>query len=149
MRSHKDKIIEEIEQLVDAVQEYFLQRHQQESMEALSLTVRDLRIQIQQMLGEVFVPLTLSEAKEFRSILADKLFSLVGILKAPSHSGSIKHYQYCIDGILACFQCAEKIKEEIPDDFHTQKILIQDIPILRPFDYGTGHPSRKDHKAHK
>lgn len=131
-----------INRLCVSLENYFMERHRKEPMHELSGLVRDVRILIQQILIDTFLPLSLDQAKDFRGILTDQLHGLCGSLRDSVPSDE-KHHLYCVQGIISCFKTAEKIKEEIPDDFYTQRILIMDIPILRPFDYGEKHRPKR------
>lgn len=129
-------IQKEISQLTDLVRHYLQSRLQSAAIEVLNQTIRDLRIQLQQVVTNYFLHLPLPQARAFRSTLTDQLMGVVHELQPQCTKGDEDHHYYCVREVVACFEWAEQIKEEIPEDPLTQKILAIDIPILRPFDYG-------------
>lgn len=136
----KTPIHHEMGRMVDEVRCYLKARLERQAISALNESIRNLRIVVQQLLTDHFLALPLPKAKEFRFALADQLSSVCSELR--NHDGcqpeDEEHHRYCIREVLVCFEWAEQIKEEVPDDPITQKILAVDIPILRPFDYGVG-----------
>lgn len=125
----------EVDRIVEHVRRYWRSRLDEGDMAVLSETIRQLRVILQETLTGSFLSLTLSKAREFRFALSDELFNAGNDLKGQCAQNDHNHHRYCIQEILACFEWAEQIKEEIPDDVLTQRILAVDIPILRPFDY--------------
>lgn len=142
-------IQQDIAQIVGLVKRYFQDKLNKEPISSLSLVVHDLRIVIQRVITDYYLQLSLEEEKRFRGALADQLMSAVGEVYAGNDSKDREHRQYCVKEILACFEWAEQIKEEIPDDPVTQKILAIDIPILRPFDYGYDGLTKLNHSHQK
>ena len=130
----------EMKKIVDMVCRYFQARLQKETLSILNETVRTLRIALQTILTDHYLALPLSKAREFRYALADQLSNVCEEVRSRhncSHHDE-NHHRYCVKEILSCFEWAEQIKAEIPDDIITQRVLALDIPILRPFDYGIG-----------
>ncbi|OGQ16006.1 MAG: hypothetical protein A2979_04080 [Deltaproteobacteria bacterium RIFCSPLOWO2_01_FULL_45_74] len=123
-------------QVVGLVRQYLKSRLQREPMEKLNQLVRDLRVVLQQVVTNYFLPLSLPQARQFRSALADQLLGVCNELNSSCTKDDEEHHRYCVREVIASFEWAEQIKEEVPDDPVTQKILAVDIPILRPFDYG-------------
>ena len=121
----------DLEKLLVVTRTFFLARHHGKPIEVLNGVVHDLRLVIHQMLLGHFMPLTHEEGKEFQAALADRLTNLCMELK---HSE--EYHRYCVNEVMTCFQWAEQIKLEAPEDPILQKMLAIDIPILRPFDYG-------------
>lgn len=128
----------EMVRIVETVRRYFEVRLQREVISVLNETVRGLRILLQEVLIDHYLALPLLKAKEFRFALGDQLSNVCEELHQNGNSSKEDdhHHRYCTKEILACFEWAEQIKAEIPDDPVTQKVLALDIPILRPFDYG-------------
>jgi len=129
-------IQKEMSQVVGLVRQYLVSRLQRESMEVLNQIVRNLRILLQEVVTNYFLHLPLPQARQFRAALGDQLMGVCNELHSRCGREDEEHHRYCVREIMACFEWAEQIKEEIPDDPVTQKILAIDIPILRPFDYG-------------
>lgn len=128
----------EMIRVVEAVRRYFEVRLQREMIATLNETIRNLRILLQEILIDHYLVLPLPKAKEFRFALGDQLSNVCEELRQ-SGNGTKEddhHHRHCTKEILACFEWAEQIRAEIPDDPVTQKVLALDIPILRPFDYG-------------
>ncbi|MDO8527690.1 MAG: hypothetical protein Q7T03_08395 [Deltaproteobacteria bacterium] len=134
----KSSIQHEMLQVIDLLRHYFKRRLQKESIQNLNLVVHDLRILLHKVIIDHFLHLSLVDAKQFRLGLADQLNNVCGELYGGCSVEDEDHHRYCIREVMACFEWAEQIKEEIPDDLVTQKILAVDIPILRPFDYSSG-----------
>lgn len=130
----------EMRRLVDHVRGYWQARIDGEEMSVLSETIRQLRILLQETLTGFFLSFPLPKAREFRAALSDELRNACGDFRNQCSDHDHAHHQYCIREIVACFEWAEQIKEEIPEDPLTQRILAVDIPILRPFDYGVSKP---------
>lgn len=124
--------------VTEEVRRYLQARLAKEAITTLNEIIRNLRIVLQQVLIDYFLTLPLPKAREFRFALGDQLHNVCNELKRGGgySVADQEHHQYCVREILACFEWAEQIKEEIPDDPVTQRILAVDIPILRPFDYG-------------
>ena len=140
MKTNPSTIHHEMANIVDGVRRYFEARLRKEAVATLNESIRTLRIVLQQMLTEHFLSLPIPKTREFRFALGDRLSSVCNDVSSSNHCTPEDqvHHRYCVSEILACFEWAEQIKEEIPDDPITQKILVVDIPILRPFDYGLG-----------
>ncbi len=131
----KYPIQQDIAQIVGLVRRYFQDRLTHESIASLSLVIHDLRIVLQRVLIDYYLHLPLDEERRFRGALSDQLIGGINQVYAGRDSEDREHRQYCLQEILACFEWAEQIKNEVPDDSVTQKILAIDIPILRPFRY--------------
>lgn len=130
--------------VADLMQRYFISRSQQRELDFLNEIIRELRVLVQEVLTERFLPLPLPEARNYRFALADRLYSLCKDINGSCPSEHEQnHYRYCVQQLMTCFEWAEQIKEEIPDDPVTQKILVVDIPILRPFCYDFKLTKRK------
>ncbi|MBI4124396.1 MAG: hypothetical protein HY609_00930 [Deltaproteobacteria bacterium] len=126
--------------IVGQVRGYWRSRLDGEDMAALSEAIRQLRVLLQETLSGAFLALPLPKAREFRFALNDELFNACNEFKDQCAMEDHHHHSYCVKEIIACFEWAEQIKEEIPEDVLTQRILAVDIPILRPFDYGVKRP---------
>lgn len=130
----------EMRKIVDMVCRYFEARLKKEALSILNETIRSLRVSLQTMLTDHYLALPLPKAREFRYALSDQLLNMCEDIHNQHHCSSQdkNHHHYCVKEILSCFEWAEQIKAEIPDDVITQRVLALDIPILRPFDYGIG-----------
>lgn len=128
---------------------YFICRLQRESLNLLSEIIRDLRVSLQQIVTNYFFHLSQEKGRQFQTSLADQLNGVCDGFREQCGEDDHKHHKYCMCEVMACFEWAEQIKSEVPDDPITQKVLAVDIPILRPFDYGFGkakpvtRPSKK------
>ena len=134
-------------QIVGLVRQYFQGRIKHESIQILNQAIHDLRIVIQQIILDHFILLPLPQGRNFRASLMDQLSNASHECYAGHEGEEKEHRHYFIKEIITCFEWAEQIKEEIPNDPVTQKILAVDIPILRPFDYGfhAGKPLKHPH----
>ena len=137
---------QEMQRVVICVRRYLESRLEGAPISVLNELVREMRVQLQNVMTEYFLPLPLEKAHSFRVALEDHLSSLAGELNGHAKCGQEDeaHHSYCTREVLSCFMWAEQIKAEVPDDLVTQKVLAVDIPILRPFDYG-----RKGYKSTK
>lgn len=125
----------EVKNLLEMFEFYLTERQLQKPISVLGEAVRDIRIIVQRLLTDHFLKLSAEDESRFCSALATMLAERT--TKLPSVSEEDRNYfDYLISEILTCFEWAQEIKSEFPDDPTTQKILLVDIPLLRPFDYG-------------
>lgn len=127
---------QEIVKVVAKVHDYWQARLDGQDVAVLSEIIRELRILLQAVLTDSFLSLPLPRAKEFRFALQDHLSNACNTLGSRCSKTDMDHHFYCMQEVLTCFEWAEQIKSEIPDDLLTQRVLAVDIPILRPFHYG-------------
>lgn len=125
-----------MQQLVLSVHHYFQSRLDGEPIPVLNEIIRELRIMLQQVLLDHFLPLPVEKGRQFRVSLADHLSGVCRSFDGKGGAHDEAHHRYCMQEVLACFEWAEQIKLEVPHDPITQKVLSVDIPILRPFNYG-------------
>ena len=125
----------ELKNLLEMFEYYLTQRQLRKSITVLGEAIRDLRIIIQRLLTEHFLQLDEEEEAQFCSSLAALLAERSTKLPAVSEADR-KYFNYLMSEILTCFEWAQEIKAEFPDDRAIQKLLAIDIPLLRPFDYG-------------
>lgn len=128
----------EMSKIVELFDCYLEARLAEEPIQLLNQYVREMRICLQYAITHLFLPLPLERGRKFRHALSDQLATLCGAKWAKASVQERRHQDYCRRQIMSCFELAEQIKEEVPDDPITQQILGVDIPILRPFDYGLG-----------
>ncbi len=125
----------EVKNLLEMFEFYLTERQLGKAVEDLAIAVRDMRIIIQRLLLDYFINLSPDEESRFCTALASLLASRS--IKIPNAAKEDrKYFDYCIGEILTCFQWAQEIKAQFPEDNQTQRTLLLDIPILRPFDYG-------------
>ena len=125
---------EELEVILDSLREFLINKDQNKPLEELHEIIRNLRISLHEFVINHYMPLSLQEGETFQSALADQLVNLC--MEMNDGDEKDPYHDYCIEEIMACFSWAQQIKEEVPHDLITQKVLAVDIPILRPFDYG-------------
>ena len=142
----------EVKNLLEMFEFYLTERQLGKSIGVLGDAVRDLRIIVQRILTEHFLKLAPDDEGRFCSTLATLLAERCTRLPSVTEADR-KYFDYLIGEILTCFEWAQEIKSECPDDPATQKILAIDIPLLRPFDYGIRSkikmvrpPKKKKHK---
>lgn len=125
----------EVKNLLEMFEFYLTERQLRKSISVLSDAVHDMRIIVQRLLIDHFLMLSEDEEARFCSTLAMLLAERS--TKIPSaNEEDKKYFDYVIGEVLTCFEWAQEIKSEFPDDAATQRILAFDIPLLRPFDYG-------------
>lgn len=126
---------DDVNSLIEMFEFFMTERQLGKSIEALSESVKDMRIIIGRMLVDHFMKLPFKEETKFCSELADALADRVESLPVEREEDD-GYSRYCIGEILTSFEYATEIKTEFPEDTIMQKMLALDIPILRPFDYG-------------
>jgi hypothetical protein len=136
MKNMNNEIINgEVKNLLEMFEFYLTERQLQKQISVLSDAVHDLRIIVQRLLIDHFLKLSVEEESRFCSTIATLLAERSTRIPAAGEEDK-KYFDYVIGEILTCFEWAQEIKSEFPDDLQTQKILALDIPLLRPFDYG-------------
>jgi hypothetical protein len=125
----------EVKNLLEMFEFYLTERQLQKPINILSDAVHDLRIILQRLLIDYFLKLSTEEELRFCSTLASLLAERSTKIVSAGEDDK-KYFDYLIGEILTCFEWAQEIKSEFPEDSDTQRILAFDIPLLRPFDYG-------------
>ncbi len=125
----------EVKNLLEMFEFYLTERQLQKSIDVLSDAVHDLRIIVQRLLIDHFLKLSAADEGRFCSTLATLLAERSTRIPSANMDDK-KYFDYVIGEILTCFEWAQEIKSEFPEDLDTQRILSFDIPLLRPFDYG-------------
>lgn len=123
---------EEIQEVRRQVRHFLEERHRRRDVTHLNTMIRNLRISVQGLLLNYFIHMGLEESERFCNAFHDQLLGACGEAKDADH----EYHQYYVQAIMTTFEWAHQIKSEIHDDPVTQRVLIIDIPILRPFDYG-------------
>jgi len=126
---------EEVKNLITMFDFYMAQRELGKQIETLADSVRDMRIILGRLMMDHFMGLDENEGEQFTKALAEMLADSCGQLEAKDESDE-EYHRYCIEEMLTPFEYAREIKREFSDDAVMQKMLVLDIPILRPFDYG-------------
>ncbi len=130
--NQKGQLQEDLLQFTDLVRHFLKTRQQKDDVDALSEIIREVRIVTQGLIVNHFLPMNLDEASQFCAAVADQLLGIGGeIPKEDAH-----YHRYCVNSLMTSFEWAHQIKTELQDDPVTQRVLVVDIPILRPFDYG-------------
>ena len=125
----------EVKNLLEMFEFYLTERQLQKPINILGDAVHDLRIIVQRLLIDHFLRLPPQDESRFCSTLATLLAERCTKLPSVGEEDR-KYFDYVIGEILTCFEWAQEIKSEFPEDLETQRILAFDIPLLRPFDYG-------------
>ncbi len=125
----------EVKNLMEMFEFYLMERQLDKPIETLGVALRDIRIIMQRILLQHFIHLPPEEESRFCLALAKMLASRCAELPNVT-SKDREYFDYCIGEVLGCFEWAQEIKAEYPDDKVVQETFILDIPLLRPFDYG-------------
>lgn len=113
---------------------FITQRKLSKPVTELHQTLHEMRMQLINIITRNFLTIPPSDEANFCRAFAD---SLACVCKEfPQTEDDKDYYDYCIAEILLCFEWVQQIKQECTGDLITQKVLLQDLPILRPFDYG-------------
>ena len=132
---HRRSVDEEVGNLLEMFEFYLVERSLGRPVEALAEAVRDMRIIVGRLLLAHFIRMEEEQEADFCARLATMLAERCTRLPS-EQKGDREYYDYVIGEILAAFEWAQEIKGEYPDDEEIQLLLMQDIPVLRPFDYG-------------
>lgn len=125
----------EVKNLLEMFEFFLTERQLGKPIGVLGDAIHDLRIIVQRLLTDHFLKLPAEDEGRFCSTLATLLAERCARLPSVTEADR-KYFDYLIGEILTCFEWAQEIKAECPDDPATQRILAIDIPLLRPFDYG-------------
>ena len=126
---------EEVKNLITMFDFYMAQRELGKQIEILAESVRDMRIILGRLMMDHFMGLDEEESERFAKALAEMLADSCAQIEAKDETDE-EYCRYCIEEMLTPFEYAREIKREFADDAVMQKMLVLDIPILRPFDYG-------------
>ena len=127
-------VLGEYKKLLSEFELFLTQRRLGHAVAELHQTIQNIRILLGKMISRHFVSLPPEEELAFTEVLTEDLTSICEEMPK-SDENDLKYFDYCIAEILLCFEWAQQIKAEA-QDLVTQKIMLQDIPLLRPFDYG-------------
>lgn len=131
-----EKNTAEIKNLLDIFEFYLTERALGRPIDSLGESIRDMRHILERLLIDHFMKLPSKEEEKFLKTLATLLADRSTNVPA-EEKGDEEYIDYCIGEILTVFETAGDIKERYSSDSILQKMLALDIPILRPFDYGT------------
>ena len=132
----------DVKNLMEMFEFYLMERQLDKPIETLAAAIRDTRIIVQRVLLYHFIHLPAEEESRFCIALARMLAKRC--TKLPDVTAEDRlYFDYCISEILSCFEWAQEIKAEYPDDKVTQETFILDIPLMRPFDYGLRNKMRE------
>lgn len=121
--------------LIDAVALLLTQVRMGEGLGLLQRTVKDIRCRLGKLLHDSVSANSVEHLAAIEKVLADRLAEC---RKLSVHSPSEElneHIDYCLREIMVCFELARQICAE-HNEVETRQQLLDDIPILRPFDYG-------------
>ena len=125
---------EEVKNLLEMFEFYLTERSLGRPVELLGEIVVDLRVIISRLLTEHFLKLHPDREANFCATLAELLTERAENL--PLYSSDDDQYiDYVVGEILTAFEWAQEVKAEFKGDMVMQRIVVLDIPILRPFDY--------------
>lgn len=123
-------------EVADALLLLFTQHTRHEPIPQRNQTVRQLRMITTQLLQDA-AGHGISAMQELREAMGKELHDMSRIGRARCGSpAEEEHLAYCLREIQLAFEMAEQIIAEYPTEPEIAKILIHDLPIFRPFDYG-------------
>jgi hypothetical protein len=129
-----DHLPEEVTRFFETFELFITQRKLNKPVTELHQTLHEMRMQLIGIIARSFLTIPASDEAGFCRAFAD---GLAGICREfPQTEQDQDYYDYCIAEILLCFEWVQQIKQECTGDLITQKVMLQDLPILRPFDYG-------------
>lgn len=127
-------IPQEITRFMETFELFVTQRKLNKPVIELHQTLHELRMQLINIISKNFLTIPAEDEPKFCRNLADELAKICK--EFPQDEQDRDYYDYCIAEILLCFEWVQQIKQECAGDLITQKVMLQDLPILRPFDYG-------------
>lgn len=125
---------QEIMRFLETFELFITQRKLNKPVTELHLTLHEMRMQLISIITKNFLTIPSEDEANFCRFLADHLAKVCK--EFPQDEQDRDYYDYCIAEILLCFEWVQQIKQECSGDLITQKVMLQDLPILRPFDYG-------------
>ncbi|MBI4239260.1 MAG: hypothetical protein HY696_12705 [Deltaproteobacteria bacterium] len=99
-------------------------------------TVKGLRSLITKAIQETILQQS-STLQDMRLALERGLAVVEHNCAAGTDPGLSDHIDHCLREVRLAFELAEQVWEEHRNDAVTAQMLIEDLPILRPFEYGT------------
>lgn len=133
-KSGKGPLPQEITRFLETFELFITQRKLNKPVIELHQTLHELRMQLIGIITKNFLTIPAEHEPQFCRAFADELTHICR--EFPQDEQDRDYYDYCIAEILLCFEWVQQIKQECSGDLITQKVLLQDLPILRPFDYG-------------
>ncbi len=133
-RTSDGPLPQEITRFLETFELFITQRKLTKPVTELHQTLHELRMQLIGIITKNFLTIPAEDEANFCRDLADKLTQVCK--EFPQDEQDRDYYDYCIAEILLCFEWVQQIKQECTGDLITQKVMLQDLPILRPFDYG-------------
>jgi hypothetical protein len=127
-------ISQEVTRFLETFELFITQRKLNKPVTELHQTLHELRMQLIGIITKNFLTIPADDEAQFCRFFADELAKVCK--EFPQTEADNDYYDYCIAEILLCFEWVQQIKQECTGDLITQKVLLQDLPILRPFDYG-------------
>ncbi len=125
---------QEMSRFLETFELFITQRKLNKPVVELHQTLHELRMQLIGIITKNFLTIPSEDEARFCRFLADELTKVCK--EFPQDEQDRDYYDYCIAEILLCFEWVQQIKQECAGDLITQKVMLQDLPILRPFDYG-------------
>lgn len=125
---------QEMVRFLETFELFITQRKLNKPVVELHQTLHELRMQLIGIITRNFLTIPSEDEANFCRLLADQLARICK--EFPQDEQDRDYYDYCIAEILLCFEWVQQIKQECAGDLITQKVMLQDLPILRPFDYG-------------
>ncbi|OGQ23167.1 MAG: hypothetical protein A3I05_02715 [Deltaproteobacteria bacterium RIFCSPLOWO2_02_FULL_44_10] len=126
---------DEVKNLLEMFEFYLVERGFGKSIVVLRDIIGDLRTIIGRLLTDHFLKLQREREAHFCATLATLLLERAEKC-GQSDEDEHEYIDYCIEEVLMSFEYAQEIKSEFRGDPVMQRLLMIDIPILRPFDYG-------------
>ncbi|PIR21304.1 MAG: hypothetical protein COV45_00735 [Deltaproteobacteria bacterium CG11_big_fil_rev_8_21_14_0_20_47_16] len=125
---------QEMTRFLESFELFITQRKLKKPVTELHQTLHELRMQLINIISRNFLTIPSTDEGNFCRMFADGLATVCQ--EFPQTEEDQDYYDYCIAEILLCFEWVQQIKQECAGDLITQKVMLQDLPILRPFDYG-------------
>ena len=125
-----------VEEITDSLLLLFTQFTRGDAIPQRNVTVRQLR-RLVTVLLQGTVEQGVRAVQEVRAEMGIALHEAakVGRARCQNHTAE-EHLAYCLRELQLAFEMAEQIAAEHQQNLEIAKILIHDLPIFRPFDYG-------------
>lgn len=133
-RNNATPVPQDTTRFLETFELFITQRKLNKPVIELQRTLHEMRMLLLSIIAKHFLTIPAEEEPLFCRQFADQLATVCK--EFPQDDADRDYYDYCISEILLCFEWIQQIKQECAGDLITQKVLMQDLPILRPFDYG-------------
>jgi len=126
---------EEVQNLLEMFEFFLTERSLDRPVALLGEVIGDVRVIIGRLLSNHFLNFSPEQEAHFCAALATLLTDRAWKLPLTTEQDA-DYIDYFVSEILLAFEWAQEVKAEYSHDPNMKKMVAEDIPVLRPFDYG-------------